>query len=216
LACSSLRGTSNQLLAYTALFEMLHQTAHFTFLLVATTGTNFIPFQLSMYWQLHSVFGMCAAQMVMLLTALDRLVAIAAPILYGCFTDEKSISILVGFPLFRHNRLSGRRCYLAVLLLCCAFVGLYFVQLTVQTAHTHWNVFVNVHFSLFCAVLLFRPVTGLFGDLFMDEMQQAVLFLLVVGLLNIAIYVLVWVVVKAKTSSSCFYNFIYKTFLNKI
>ena len=78
---SSLRGTSNQLLAYTALFEMLHQTAPLTFLFVAVTGTNFIPFQLSVCLQLHSMFGVCAGQMAMLLTALDRLASISAPML---------------------------------------------------------------------------------------------------------------------------------------
>jgi hypothetical protein len=78
---SSLRGTSNQLLAWTALFEVLHQTAHFPFLAVAISGLNFIPYQLSVYLQLHSIFGVTAAQMAMLLTALDRLVAVSMPLL---------------------------------------------------------------------------------------------------------------------------------------
>jgi hypothetical protein len=78
---SSLRNSSNQLLAYTAFFELLHQSAHFSFFAVAITGINFIPYQLSVYLQVHSIFGVVAAQMAMLLTALDRLLAVSFPLL---------------------------------------------------------------------------------------------------------------------------------------
>jgi hypothetical protein len=75
----NLRGSTNYLLALTAFFEILHQSAHFLFLFITLSGINFIPYSVALRFQLHSIFGVTAAQTVMASTAADRLLSVLMP-----------------------------------------------------------------------------------------------------------------------------------------
>uniref|UniRef100_A0A914NDY0 G-protein coupled receptors family 1 profile domain-containing protein n=1 Tax=Meloidogyne incognita TaxID=6306 RepID=A0A914NDY0_MELIC len=77
-----LRGPTNYLLALTAFFEILHQSVHFLFLFLAVSGINFINYSTALIFQLHSIFGLTAAQTAMCSTALDRLLAVLSPMKY--------------------------------------------------------------------------------------------------------------------------------------
>ena len=75
-----MRGPTNYLLALTAFFEILHQTAHFLFLAVSVSGINFINYSTALIFQLHSIFGGLAAQSASVSIAADRLLSILIPI----------------------------------------------------------------------------------------------------------------------------------------
>jgi hypothetical protein len=77
-----LRGSTNYLLALTAFFENFHQSSHFLFLFVTVSGINFINYSTAICFQLHSVFGVTAAQIVMCSTAADRLLSVLFPFKY--------------------------------------------------------------------------------------------------------------------------------------
>jgi hypothetical protein len=67
-------------LALTAFFEILHQSAHFLFLFIALSGINFISYSTAIHFQIHSIFGVTAAQTVMMSTAADRLLSVLKPL----------------------------------------------------------------------------------------------------------------------------------------
>uniref|UniRef100_A0A1I8BGY3 G_PROTEIN_RECEP_F1_2 domain-containing protein n=1 Tax=Meloidogyne hapla TaxID=6305 RepID=A0A1I8BGY3_MELHA len=81
----NLRGATNYLLALTAFFEILHQSGHFLFLVISVSGINFINYSTALIFQLHSIFGLTAAQTAMLSTAADRLLCVLFPIKYNNF-----------------------------------------------------------------------------------------------------------------------------------
>nr|CAD2161568.1 unnamed protein product [Meloidogyne enterolobii] len=78
----NLRGPTNYLLALTAFFEILHQSVHFLFLFLAVSGINFINYSTALIFQLHSIFGLTAAQTAMCSTAFDRLLAVSFSMKY--------------------------------------------------------------------------------------------------------------------------------------
>jgi hypothetical protein len=76
----SLRGTCNFLLAGTCLFELFHELSHFVALYNTTLGGNFIDFGTCLYIQLPFLGGLLAVQASLFATAVDRLIAVFAPI----------------------------------------------------------------------------------------------------------------------------------------
>ena len=78
-----MRGPTNYLLALTAFFEILHQSSHFLFIAVSVSGINFINYSTALRFQLHSIFGVTAAQTTMASTAADRLLSVLIPIKYN-------------------------------------------------------------------------------------------------------------------------------------
>ncbi|KAF7632662.1 G_PROTEIN_RECEP_F1_2 domain-containing protein [Meloidogyne graminicola] len=78
----NLRGPTNYLLALTAFFEILHQSGHFAFLFVSISGINLINYSTALKFQIHSIFGLTAAQTTMCSTAADRLFSVLFPIKY--------------------------------------------------------------------------------------------------------------------------------------
>nr|CAD2203733.1 unnamed protein product [Meloidogyne enterolobii] len=79
---NKLRGSANYLLALTAFFEILHQSAHFLFLFITVSGINFINYSTALKFQLHSIFGLTAAQTSMASIAADRLLSVLFPLKY--------------------------------------------------------------------------------------------------------------------------------------
>nr|CAD2199508.1 unnamed protein product [Meloidogyne enterolobii] len=79
----NLRGPTNYLLALTAFFEILHQSGHFLFLAISISGINLIDYSTAIKFQLHSIFGLAAAQTIMCSTAADRLLSVLFPIKYN-------------------------------------------------------------------------------------------------------------------------------------
>uniref|UniRef100_A0A914LJP2 G-protein coupled receptors family 1 profile domain-containing protein n=1 Tax=Meloidogyne incognita TaxID=6306 RepID=A0A914LJP2_MELIC len=79
---NKLRGSANYLLALTAFFEILHQSAHFLFLFITVSGVNFINYSTALKFQLHSIFGLTAAQTSMASIAADRLLSVLFPLKY--------------------------------------------------------------------------------------------------------------------------------------
>uniref|UniRef100_A0A914LLK2 G-protein coupled receptors family 1 profile domain-containing protein n=1 Tax=Meloidogyne incognita TaxID=6306 RepID=A0A914LLK2_MELIC len=79
---NKLRGSANYLLALTAFFEILHQSAHFLFLFISVSGINFINYSTALLFQLHSIFGLTAAQTSMASIAADRLLSVLFPLKY--------------------------------------------------------------------------------------------------------------------------------------
>jgi hypothetical protein len=77
-----LRGSTNYLLALTAFFEILHQSSHIFFLVITVSGINFINYSTTLCFQLHSIFGLTAAQTTMASTAVDRLLSVLFPFKY--------------------------------------------------------------------------------------------------------------------------------------
>ncbi|CAK5072842.1 unnamed protein product [Meloidogyne enterolobii] len=80
---NKLRGAANYLLAITAFFEILHQSSHLVFLAISISGINFINYSTAIKFQLHSIFGITAAQTSMASTAADRLLSVLFPIKYN-------------------------------------------------------------------------------------------------------------------------------------
>nr|CAD2161574.1 unnamed protein product [Meloidogyne enterolobii] len=91
-----LRGPTNYLLALTAFFEILHQSAHFLFLFLAVTGINLINYSTALIFQLHSIFGVAAVQILFVSTAADRLFSFLIPFKYV----KLNIRPYLGFHLF--------------------------------------------------------------------------------------------------------------------
>uniref|UniRef100_A0A914MPV6 G-protein coupled receptors family 1 profile domain-containing protein n=1 Tax=Meloidogyne incognita TaxID=6306 RepID=A0A914MPV6_MELIC len=89
----NLRGPTNYLLALTAFFEILHQSGHFLFLVVAVSGINLIDYSTALIFQLHSIFGVTAAQTSMASTAADRLLSVLIPLKYNIINIRLYLSI---------------------------------------------------------------------------------------------------------------------------
>nr|CAD2197428.1 unnamed protein product [Meloidogyne enterolobii] len=88
-----LRGPTNYLLALTAFFEILHQSAHFVFLFVAVSGINFINYSTALQFELHTIFGATAAQTALASTGVDRLLSVLFPIKYKQLNIRLYLSI---------------------------------------------------------------------------------------------------------------------------
>lgn len=69
----SLRNSSNYLLAMHCTFELLHQSGHLTFGVVALSGLNFVQYETAMRTQAQSVFGVHCALVAIAAIAVDRL-----------------------------------------------------------------------------------------------------------------------------------------------
>uniref|UniRef100_A0A914M2F2 G-protein coupled receptors family 1 profile domain-containing protein n=1 Tax=Meloidogyne incognita TaxID=6306 RepID=A0A914M2F2_MELIC len=153
-----LRGPTNYLLALTAFFEILHQSVHFLFLFVAVSGINFINYSTALIFQLHSIFGLTAAQTAMCSTAFDRLLAVLFPMEY----DQLKL-----------------RPYL-------------FVHTFVAFSSGIW---MSINAILFANKYPSIKVTGYMSDLLILDMHILHLFMMSLCLLNVIIYLLVWIVV---------------------
>nr|CAD2200114.1 unnamed protein product [Meloidogyne enterolobii] len=90
---NKLRGAANYLLALTAFFEILHQSSHFLFLFITVSGINFINYSTALQFQLHSIFGVTAAQTSMASTAADRLLSVLFPLKYNKINIRLYLSI---------------------------------------------------------------------------------------------------------------------------
>nr|CAD2197430.1 unnamed protein product [Meloidogyne enterolobii] len=90
---NKLRGAANYLLALTAFFEILHQSSHFLFFVITVSGINFINYSTALQFQLHSIFGVTAAQTSMASTAADRLLSVLFPLKYNKINIRLYLSV---------------------------------------------------------------------------------------------------------------------------
>ncbi|KAI1697869.1 serpentine type 7TM GPCR chemoreceptor srsx domain-containing protein [Ditylenchus destructor] len=110
----SMRSTCNYLLAMLSFFEFLHQTGHLVALYVALSGINFIPYLMSMNFQIQAMFGLHAAQIALMAIALDRLLSVLLPVMSRNF-KPRHYMLFVTVPCFSIGIFGAVNCYLVVL-----------------------------------------------------------------------------------------------------
>ncbi|KAH7703937.1 Protein SRSX-29 [Aphelenchoides avenae] len=75
----SLHGNCNYLLAFNAICDSWHQTAHILFGYIVYSGTNFIPFMHCMAFQTFPLMGVHLSITATLAIGIDRLLSVVFP-----------------------------------------------------------------------------------------------------------------------------------------
>uniref|UniRef100_A0A914L2R1 G-protein coupled receptors family 1 profile domain-containing protein n=1 Tax=Meloidogyne incognita TaxID=6306 RepID=A0A914L2R1_MELIC len=70
------------LIAINSFLEVVHQTGHFVFLYVTATGINFIKASLAFKIEAFSVINSNCVSFMLLTLSIDRVLAVAFPVLY--------------------------------------------------------------------------------------------------------------------------------------
>ncbi|CAD5232816.1 unnamed protein product [Bursaphelenchus xylophilus] len=96
---SSLRTTCNYLIAFTALFDFIHQLSQYVVTYFAFVG-DYPTIEKCFCFQFLPMIGCNAAEVAMLFTSLDRLYCVARPVAYQHVSCALEIPICVAVSLF--------------------------------------------------------------------------------------------------------------------
>nr|CAD2177427.1 unnamed protein product [Meloidogyne enterolobii] len=78
---STLKTNTAILLTINSFFEILHQSGHFIYLIIAVNGINLIQLNKIILFQIHSIIGMFSAVFLFNSLSFDRFLGVAFPIL---------------------------------------------------------------------------------------------------------------------------------------
>ncbi|KAL7080259.1 hypothetical protein ACQ4LE_000749 [Meloidogyne hapla] len=79
---AAIKSKSAILIALNSFFEILHQSGHFLFFVVISSGKNFIPYRVAIIFCMHSVVGFYSILFMYGSLAFDRLLGVMFPIFY--------------------------------------------------------------------------------------------------------------------------------------
>ena len=79
---TTFKSKTSILLAINSFLEIGHQSGHFVFFFISLTGINFIPVSLAIKMQGHSIVCANIVNIMFLTMSVDRVIAVASPILY--------------------------------------------------------------------------------------------------------------------------------------
>ncbi|KAI6190797.1 G-PROTEIN-RECEP-F1-2 domain-containing protein [Aphelenchoides bicaudatus] len=92
----ALSGSCNYLLCMSVFGDILHQSAHWPYLIVTVSGLNFIPYQTCLYAQSIPQLGISFSIIMCLFVGIDRLIGVSMPTRYRQINTVYYMSFCIG------------------------------------------------------------------------------------------------------------------------